>query len=208
MNIVIIGAAGGTGRCLVERALNQGHQVTAAVRTPQAQTVRHDRLHTVQCDVRDPNAVHAALRGQDVVLCALGGPRKGVTVYSDGARAIVRAMHTHRIRRLVFLSNYGVLSEQGSGVITRALLGLARRALKDTLDDHRMALDLIRNSGLEWVAVRPMVLTNGAGKGRYRVSSDGLPPNASHIARADVAHFMLDAAVSNDFLEKAPAIGY
>lgn len=34
MNIVVLGASGGTGRLIVEQALAAGHEVVAFVRTP------------------------------------------------------------------------------------------------------------------------------------------------------------------------------
>lgn len=208
MKILIFGAAGGTGRCLTDLALRHGHHVTVAVRDPKAIALTHDRLRVVQCDVRDANAVRSALHGHEVVLCALGGPRSRVTVYSEGARNIVNAMHEQSVRRLVFLSNFGVLGETARGAVASLLLLLARLILKDTLADHRRALAILQASGKEWVAVRPMALTHAPGTGRYRVAINGLPGKGTHIARSDVAHFMLRAAVSDEYLHKAPAIAY
>jgi nucleoside-diphosphate-sugar epimerase len=208
MNIVIFGGAGATGRHLTDRALQEGHMVTVAVRNSTMAFARHDRLRVVQCDVRDAEAVRSALRGQEVALCSLGGPRRGVTVYSEGARNVVNGMRELNVRRLVFLSNYGVLGETARGVATRVLLVLAKLVLRDTLADHLRALEIVRNSGKQWVAVRPMTLTNAAGTGRYRIDIDGLPAKGTHIARADVAHFMLRAAVSDAYLYKVPSIAY
>jgi putative NADH-flavin reductase len=208
MNVVIIGATGGTGRCLTELALRRGHHVTAAVRDPKTFTITHDRLRVVPCDVRDPNAVRTAVGGQELVLCALGGPRSGVTLYSVGARNVVQAMRHQGTRRLVFLSNYGVLGESGRGWVTTTMVLLGRAFLKDTLSDHRLALEIISESGVEWVGVRPMALTHAPGRGKYRVRIDGLPDKGVHIARADVAHFMLRAGETNEFLGKVPAIAY
>jgi nucleoside-diphosphate-sugar epimerase len=208
MNIVVFGGAGATGRCLARFALQQGHVVTVAARQPLTDLASHDRLRVVQCDVRDADAVRSALRGQDVALCALGGPRRGVTVYSEGARNIVNGMRELNVKRLVFLSNFGVLGETARGAITRLLLFVAKLALRDTLADHRRALEIVRGSGRQWIAVRPMALTHATGTGHYRVHIDGLPPKGTHIAREDVAHFMLRAAVSDEYLHQAPAIAY
>jgi nucleoside-diphosphate-sugar epimerase len=38
MKLLVIGATGGTGRCVVEHALRAGHEVTAFARTPQKLT--------------------------------------------------------------------------------------------------------------------------------------------------------------------------
>jgi uncharacterized protein YbjT (DUF2867 family) len=40
MRLVIFGATGGTGRRLVERAIAEGHEVTAFVRKPSRMTAR------------------------------------------------------------------------------------------------------------------------------------------------------------------------
>jgi len=44
MNLAIFGATGGTGRQLVEQALEEGHTVTVLVRNPAAFPMQHERL--------------------------------------------------------------------------------------------------------------------------------------------------------------------
>ena len=47
MKILILGATGPTGQCLVTQALDAGHDVTAAVRTPSKMTTTHDNLKVI-----------------------------------------------------------------------------------------------------------------------------------------------------------------
>jgi putative NADH-flavin reductase len=209
MNIVIFGASRGVGRCLVDRALAEGHWVTAAARNPAASSTIHHRFRSVACDVFEPASVSEVMAGHDVVFGTLGDDSRGpTTLYSAGARAIVRGMRERDVRRLVFLSNFGVLGETAHGVGQAALLLLARFMIRHTLEDHRRALDVIRERASQWVAVRPLALTHRAGTGRYRISEDGLPSGGTQIAREDVADFMLRQATSDEFLGKAPAIAY
>jgi putative NADH-flavin reductase len=208
MNIVIFGASRGVGRCLTQLALDHGHEVTAAARDPAAMRLTHQRLRVLRCDVLDASAVGQALRGQHVAFCTLGGPRRGVTLYSEGARNVVAGMREQKVRRLVFLSNFGVLGERPVDIKTAALVFLAKLYLRDTLADHRRALEVIRQHAPEWVAVRPMALTDAPGTGRYRIAVAGLPANGSRIARADVADFMLRSAASDEYLCEVPAIAY
>ena len=56
MKVLIVGASRGVGRCLLERALAQHHQVTAAIRNPAAVDIRHAQLHVEPCDVLDAEA--------------------------------------------------------------------------------------------------------------------------------------------------------
>lgn len=208
MRIAVFGAAGATGRLLTQLALDEGHQVTAVVRDAAPAWASHPRLRLARCDVRDDRAVHAALEGHEVVLCALGARRGHEHVYSEGARHIVAGMKARGVRRIVFLSNFGVLGERAVGLRSLLLLGLARAVLRDTLAHHRRALAELQASGLEWVAVRAMVLTNGEATGRYRVRTTDLPAHGTHISRRDLARFMLDAALSDRHLNQSPAIAY
>jgi putative NADH-flavin reductase len=50
--------------------------------------------------------------------------------------------------------------------------------------------DELLASPLEWVAVRPPLVTDGPHTGRYRAGLDVLHPGA-RISRADIADFML-----------------
>ncbi len=72
MKLLIFGATGGTGRALIEQALQQGHNVTAFARNPAKVTIKHERLKIAQGNIFDRHAVDAAVAGQEAVLCALG----------------------------------------------------------------------------------------------------------------------------------------
>lgn len=123
MNVVIFGASRGVGRCLVEQALAQDYHVTAAVRNPATVNIAHERLRVLPCNVLNTTLVNQALAGQDVVFCTLGTNSKGpVTLYSAGAHNIVQGMQAHQVRRLIFLSNFGVLDETAQDLRGAALL--------------------------------------------------------------------------------------
>ncbi len=72
MKVLIFGATGGTGRALVQQALEHGHDVTAFARDPAKVRTKHQNLRIVQGDVTNSGSVEAAIQGQDAVLSALG----------------------------------------------------------------------------------------------------------------------------------------
>jgi len=72
MNLLILGANGGTGRALVEQALELGHVVTAFVRDPNKVKTKHANLRVAQGNILDAVSLESAMQGQDVVLSALG----------------------------------------------------------------------------------------------------------------------------------------
>lgn len=207
--ITIIGASGGVGRRLVELALERGHDVTAAARNPAKVIMNHERLKILSCDVLDPRTIGPVVAGQDAVLCALGSPDRGpTTLYSIGIQTVALQMQSHHVRRLVILSNFGVLNEPAQGPLQWLLLVMARRVLRHTLVDHRRAIAAIRLSGLEWTVVRPLVMTNGPRTGTYRVALDHLPPRGIQISRGDVADFMLGQIADNRCVYSIPSIAY
>ena len=74
MNILVSGATGPLGQCVVEAALSTGHQVTVFARTPGRLGPRSG-LREVTGDVLDARAVAAAVPGHDAVFSALGHSR-------------------------------------------------------------------------------------------------------------------------------------
>jgi uncharacterized protein YbjT (DUF2867 family) len=72
VKILIIGATGGTGRILLEKALEQGHEVPALARNPSAVAPRDYRPRVLEGNTLDPDAVEAAVSEQDAQCYRLG----------------------------------------------------------------------------------------------------------------------------------------
>ena len=70
MVILVVGAAGRTGRQIVEQALGHGHEVRAMVRSMEL-GLAHDRLEVVTGDALDFDTVNAAVEGVDAVAFAV-----------------------------------------------------------------------------------------------------------------------------------------
>ena len=66
--------------------------------------------------------------------------------------------------------------------------------------------ELVRASNLDWVLVRPPLLTNGARRSRYRTGTDLPIKLFSSVSRADVAEFMLKQLTDDTYLRQAPTI--
>ncbi len=207
MNILIIGATGGTGRALIEQSLALGHAVTALVRKPKLK-LTHERLSVIQGDVLDPNAVNAAVRGKDAVLSALGHKKWFIktTILSEGTRNIIRAMEHHGVRRFVCETSLGIGDTKGRMGLYYTLF-VEPVILYFYFRDKERQEDLIKKSMLDWVIVRPGRLTDGKKRGIYRHSLDWrswiLTPS---ISRSDVAEFMLRQLTDDTYLRKTPVI--
>ena len=207
MKLVIFGATGQTGRLLIARGLSEGHQVTGFARNPTRLDATSGSMRAVQGNVLDPTAVDRAVAGQEAVLSVLGtAPRGFPPVLPNGTRHILDAMQRHGVRRIVVLSAAGALHEPAGTVLGSLGLSLARAVIPGVYREHRAMLEELRTRDLEWIAVRPVILTNGPKTGRYRVVSEGIPRGGYRISRADVADFMIRQLTSDEFVRKMPAI--
>jgi len=199
MRILVIGAAGRTGRHVVEQALGHGHDVCALVHTTPLE-VRHARLECVTGDVCDFETVNSAVSGSDAVVFAVGaGGGRSVTVYSEGIANVVHAMAANDVQRLSAISAAGVFARTDK----RLSLGfrtMIATVLKPVYDDMERMEQRIAASGLDWTIVRPVGLSDGPQTGEYRLSRDGaLLPKTSRVARADVAALVLKAIETGAF---------
>jgi putative NADH-flavin reductase len=210
MKVLIFGATGPTGRALVARALEKGHDVMAFARNPKGLDMEEEEgFRIFTGDVLQPATVDRAMVGQQAVLCAIG-PRAhtgiGETptnVASVATRHILEAMARTDAKRLISLSSVGVGdSRSQAGLVFKLFHPLTKKQLAD----KEIQEDLVQKSTVDWVLVRPTSLTNGPARAQFRITTDGTPV-PSRIARADVAAFMVDQLTTNQYLRKAPVIG-
>jgi len=206
--VLIVGATGGTGRQLVAQALERGYAVTAIVRDPSHLKVEHPQLTVMQGDVLDPGSVEAVMRGQEAVLSALGHKRffYPTRILSEGTRNILRAMETHGVPRLICETSLGIGDSAGRMGLYFTFF-IIPVILPFYFSDKARQERIIEKSNVEWVIVRPGVLTNGKKRGRSRHGPHiGSFFWTVRISRADVADFMLNQLESDSYLHTAPGV--
>src|SRR5206468_1751517 len=110
MKLAVFGSNVPTGRLLTQLALDEGHDVVAFTRRPDAFPIEHRRLEVAAGDVHDAAAVASAIEGADAVLSTLGVPfsRAPITVYSDGAANVIAGMHAAGVKRLACVSSSAI----------------------------------------------------------------------------------------------------
>jgi putative NADH-flavin reductase len=204
MKLTVFAATGRIGGHILEQALAAGHDVTAVARNP-ATLPAAVRAVAADLAVVDPSALEPAVAGADAVLSGLGPrSRSDAGIASVGTRPIVQAMRATGVRRIVAVSAAPVATvaspgrphpprhDPGDGFLMRYLAAPALvAALRDVYADLALMEDVLRDSGLDWTAVRPPRLTNRPLTGAYRTA---LGRNLRHgllVSRADVAHLML-----------------
>ena len=214
MKLLILGASGTTGRCLVTLAAQLGHDVTALVR-PSTPFDALAGVRVIRGDVLDPAIIATALETKDAVASCLGIRRASKFPWAPilsppdfmarVASALIPAMSHAGVRRVVAISAGGVaesITQLTTPVRWMVGAGTIGVAYRDLAEMERQ----LSASQLDWLAVRPVTLMNGPPTGRVgKVETYGL---FSLVRRADVAAWMLGAlARPTPYVEQTVLLG-
>jgi putative NADH-flavin reductase len=212
--MLVLGAAGGIGRQVVEVALAEGWRVTAVLRTPAKLDLTHPSLTIVKGDVLDPASFESYLSGASVVVSAIGvsgglGGDKPTNLYSDGAGRVLEAMGRRGARRVFVISASAIeISPVLPAVVRFAAKYILQKLLRHMYADLRVMESRVKESGLDWTIVRPPRLTNKPMTGKYRFAVNSFLRNSLSISRADVAHFMVHHARDRGTYQGVVEVGY
>ncbi|GHE72850.1 NAD(P)-dependent oxidoreductase [Streptomyces capitiformicae] len=202
MKLVVFGANGPTGRLVTQRALDEGHTVTAVTRRPDAFPIEGQRLRVAGVDALDAAAVDEVVAGHDRVVSSLGVPytREPVTVFSQSARNIMAAMSRHGLRRLVCVTSIGVHPElpPEEKFFFRKVIGPILLAMGRPLyEDARRMEEIVQAADLDWTIVRPSGLFDATTVTDYRIAVAPQRLPGMFTSRADLADVLLREAADD-----------
>lgn len=204
MKLTIFAATGGVGTQVLEQAVAAGHDITAVVRTPQKLSGRVNAIAADLADA-DPGVLRSAVEKADAVVSGLGRRSSAdAGIVWRGTRAIREAMEATGVRRIVVISAAPVSTvpspgrpnppkhDPGDGFFVRNLFyPMLKAAWREPYVDLALMEDVLRESELQWTAVRPPRLTNKPLTGTYRTAIGHNVRRGMSISRADLAHLML-----------------
>ncbi|MBC9932781.1 NAD(P)-dependent oxidoreductase [Chitinophaga qingshengii] len=216
MTIFITGASGATGKLLVERLIQAGHQVKIIVRPgsniPDTWN-NHDKITVIRAVISEMNTdqLAAVLADCQAVASCLGHTPNLKGIYGKPRKLVTNAV--------ALLCNAILNSASGKPVkfVLMNTAGNSNRDLKEPVSwtqkivislvrllvpphaDNENAADYLRvkigqqHPAIEWVAVRPDTLTDAAHTTAYSIRVSP-PRNAlfqpGKTSRINVAHFM------------------
>jgi putative NADH-flavin reductase len=208
--VLIIGASRGTGLETVKAALRAGHSVRGLARSARRIPVEHPKLEKITGDALEMATVKRALTGVDVVIQSLGVPAgpeiilKPTQFFSKATRVLVTAMEEAQVKRLICVTGFGAGDSHGSGGL---LYSAAFHLLLGRLyDDKDVQEWIVRRSKVDWLIVRPVILTDGPKTNAYRAVIDPRDWTWGFISRADVADFLVKQIDDDAFLHKTPVL--
>ncbi|MGX9885515.1 NAD(P)-dependent oxidoreductase [Streptomyces sp. NPDC002276] len=206
MRFLLLGASGTTGGLFIDAATAAGHEVVAFVRDPARFTPRA-RVTAVAGDVRDADALAEAMKGVDAVVSTLGiGKAKNpANLITDSTRALVQAAQDSGTKRVLIMSAFGVGDSlaKASGI-----LRFMYKGGRTTFADKAAGERILTNSDLDWTLVYPVLLTNKPVTAVRAIDLERLDrlPGVPRISRADVAAFLLGAAVEGTWSRRTAVL--
>ena len=208
MKIALIGATRGTGKHVLDQALERGHEVTVLVRDP-SKLQAGPKLRVIQGDGRNLADVEKAVQGQDAVITCIGASQLKTAEFlvSTSARPLVEAMKKHGVKRLLLLSTLGAGDSAGVMKLVFPIMRLFAKPMYQTIfEDKNRAEEIITATELDWTLVRPPRLTDDPKVGRYQTKPSKGGGGFAKISRADLATFMLDEAEKGQWIRGAPFV--
>jgi putative NADH-flavin reductase len=194
----------------VKAAVQAGLSVRALARSARRMSMDHPKLEKMAGDALEMATVRRALTGVDAVIQSLGvsvGPEiifKPTRLFSTATRVLVTAMEEAQIKRLICVTGFGAGDSRGYGGF---LYSAAFRLVVGRLyDDKEVQERIVRSSKLDWLIVRPVILTNGPKTNTYRAVVDPRDWARGFISRADVADFLIKQIDNDAFLRKTPVL--
>lgn len=194
--VVIFGATGNTGLCSLRSAVENDLDVRAFVRDEaKIPEDLKSKIESVIGDVINAEQVAKAVADRDAVVVVLGtrNDLSPTTVLSQGLKNIIDAMKAHNVELIsVCLSAFLFYKPDAVPAI-----------FKDLNADHQRMFDMIKTSGLKWVAILPPHIADTP-KSKYTVKFDSSPGRA--ISKHDLGAFLVKCLSNPEYYQKVCGI--
>lgn len=213
-NIIVFGAAGRTGRHVVNRAVQAGHTVTAFCYSypPSGVFEEPNKVTILQGNAYNSTDVSRAIKGNDVVINIIAPKlfdRKNYPISYIATKNIIQAMQSFGIRR--YIGQAGAwATDQIEDANPFMQVGFRMfLPLKHIYAYKKREDKTVKNSGLDWTLVRCGLLTNSSKPHQYRVYTDTYHCKVLEfptIRRSNVAQFEIAILDNPRYYQTCPIL--
>lgn len=213
--ILLLGATGRTGNEVLSLALCQGYHVNILVRDVSRIKLEHPQLKVFEGDTRNQADLCRSADGCEGIISCLNISRKSdfpwaplrtpENFLSTTMQNLIITCRVKNIKRIIFTSAWGV-GDSRPYLPAWFVWFIDNSNLSPAYLEHERQEALVRNSGLDWTIVRPVVLTNRNTKKTPKAILNNERKPALTISRKETAGFILEAFHDEKFVHTAPVI--
>lgn len=213
--ILLLGSTGRTGKEVLSLALSQGYQVNILVRDARKIHLEQPNLIVFEGDTRSQSDLCRAVAGCEGIISCLNISRKSdfpwsplrtpENFLSTTMQNLILTCKEKNIKRLIFTSAWGV-GDSRPYLPAWFVWFIDNSNLSPAYLEHERQEALVRNSGLDWTIVRPVVLTNRKTNKIPKAMLNNERKPALTISRKEAAWFILEALKDEKFVHTAPVI--
>ena len=139
MKVLILGATGSLGKYVIDALLHKNPNIELILYARNSGRLKnyatHSQIKIIDGDVLDTNKLTQALQGVNAVYAGLAGD------LSNMAKSLITAMNAAQVKRLVWISSYGIYNEIGNGTMPPA--------------EYVHSAKIIEQSNLDYTIIRP-----------------------------------------------------
>jgi len=214
MKILLFGATGRTGKIILQKALNDGHEVTAIVRDPSK--LEGINVNIIKGTPYDKETVKKAISNCDVVISTLNVSRESDSPWaklrspkdmiSRSIQNALEAMKEKSIKRIIVMGVLGAgESRKKLPLILKIILSTSN--LKYAFNDHTRQEELLAKSDSDWTVIRLPMLTEEEVEKDILIKklNDDTKLNRK-INRESVARFILNILEDGNYYKSIVAI--
>ena len=209
MKVVLYGATGRAGSCILHELLNRGHHVRAVTRERGALQTK-DNLEVAVDDLSDLDRTTEVVRGADAVVSAYAPPASDTDQLVTVTKLLVDAVSRSGVPRLLMVGGAGSL-EVAPGV-TLIDSGYLPSEWLPIAQSHSKALEVLKSSSVNWTNLSPAgYFEPGERTGHFRLGKDNLIANEkgeSRISMEDYAIAMVDELEQRKHERSRFSVGY
>lgn len=205
LHIALFGATGRVGTVFLQKALEEGHTVTALVRDV-TKLKAHPNLTVVVGDAKVYEDIEQTAEKADMILSSLSTDQ--TTTLTESMQHMIDVCLKLQIERIVSIGTAGILDSRLEPGKLRYDSVESRRAKKFAAEEHAKTFYMLQKTTLDWTLVCPTALPMGERTGDYRVEADLLPEEGQRISVYDTADFTYKVMTDHLFSKKRVGIAY
>lgn len=218
--IALFGATGMCGSALMRKALAEGYQVNAMVRSSSKITEENDKLTVIEGDLENTDVIQKTTENVDYVVVMLGGligdPKNYPAGFiTQGVEAIVEQMKKQSsIKSLTVLTGaFSMEPGEERSFFSRQLTSAIIRVvgMKPNIDDHQGVnafIGSIQNDvSFGTIVMRPARLGNGEFKSAVKALEKS-PSMMYEVTNEELAVYALEVMKDESMYGKFPFIGH